>query len=180
MAETDYMAEILRRLVLRRIALPERIKGYTEEEIEAVQAFFPYPLPLAFRQFLKAMGHGAGRFFEGIDLFFTPERYRRFDIARNNDSDESFVLPDDAFMFSCTQGCSFSYFLVGQGLDDPPVYYYVEFDKQPTATGKTFTEYLMPSVEASPTEAQKAELYKDHYLSLRMYGENFGMSIDEE
>jgi len=180
MAETDYMAEILRRLVLRRIALPERIKGYTEEEIEAVQAFFPYPLPLAFRQFLKAMGHGAGRFFEGIDLFFTPERYRRFYIAKNNDSDESFVLPDDAFMFSCTQGCSFSYFLVGQGLDDPPVYYYVEFDKQPTATGKTFSEYLMPPLKASFTEAEEAELDNIFSPNPAIYGETFGMSIDEE
>ena len=180
MYKTDQMTEIMRHIALRRVALLKRIKGCTEAEIEAVQAFFPYPLPLAFRQFLKAMGHGGEWFMKEYDFVIIPEYFRESYLDRNKYSDQSFVLPDDAFIFACSQGCAFSYFLAGQGLDDPPVYYYGECDKQPTATGKTFSEYLMPSVEASPTEAQKAELYKDHYLSLRMYGENFGMSIDEE
>lgn len=181
MYETDQMTEIARHIALRRVALLKRIKGCTEEEIEAVQAFFPYPLPLAFRQFLKAMGHAGEWFFEEYDIVIIPEYFRESYLSRNTFSDECFVFPDDAFIFAgSSQGCAVEYFLAGQGLDDPPVYYYVECGKQPTATGKTFTEYLMPSVEASPTEAQEAELYKDHYLSLRMYGENFGMSIDEE
>jgi len=208
MAETDYMAEILRRLMLRRIALlerinsckmdetdctadisyrlaireaalPERIKGYAEEEIEAIQSFFPYPLPLAFRQFLGAMGHGAGEIFWEDDLQIPSKYDRESYLDRNKHSDQSFVLPDDAFVFACSQGCAFDYFLAGQGLDDPPVYYYGECDKQPTATGKTFTQYLMPSVEASPTEAQKAKFYKEFCLNPEMYGENFGIPIEE-
>ena len=186
MAEIDYMAEIVRRLMLRRIALlerikgykmdetdctadisyrlaireaalPERIKGYSEEEIEAIQSFFPYPLPLAFRQFLKAMGHGAGEIFWEDDLQIMPEYDRESYLDRNKHSDETFVLPDDAFVFAGSQGCVFYYFLAGQGLDDPLVYVYGECDKEPTATGKTFSEFLMSYLAASLAEAQAAE-----------------------
>ncbi len=212
MGESDYMAEILRRLILRRVALlerikgctmdetdctadivyrlaireaalPERIKGYTEAEIEAVQSFFPYPLPLAFRQFLKAMGHGAGEIFWEDDLQIPSKYDRESYLDRNKYSDESFVLPDDAFIFAGSQGCVCYYFLARHALDDPMVYAYGECDKEPTAIGETFIEFLMSYLaaslaEAHVVEAKRAEFDRSNIMNPADFAEVFDIFVD--
>src|ERR671930_627899 len=118
--------ELRDQLVANGIATVTEIRGCTQIEIENLERIVGNQLPIAYRQFLLAIGRGAGAFLKGTDVFYdqvaTLTDEARVLLAENGMQDE---LPEDAFVFYMHQGYEFGYFRIGDGAD-PPVYQYVE------------------------------------------------------
>ncbi len=102
------------------------IHGCTPEEVRALEESIGHTLPLAYKEYLLWMGHGAGRFLAGSSVFYEdlPDRRESAEDLLNENS-VSLGLPSDAFVFYGHQGYQFMYFRLSEG-DNPPVYYYGE------------------------------------------------------
>lgn len=149
------MREIIQMLVEKGIAAPNDIHGCTEYEIRRLEEHYNTQLPQRYRDFLLAMGRGAGGFFVGIDCFygilFVLRQWTDELLEENN---VEFQLPDDVFIFSMHQGYVFNYFRVSEG-DDPPVYRYIEGDVRPKRIATSFSEYLIDNVTSHVQQMEK-------------------------
>ncbi len=87
-------------------------------------------LPLVFRQFLQVMGRGDGNIFVGCDRgikFLLSAKAGLQEILKISSRDfETPELPPDAVVFLALQGVEFFFFEATPGLDDPPVWLYME------------------------------------------------------
>lgn len=139
-------SEIRDQLVANGIAAVTDIYGCTQLEIENLERLVGSPLPLAYKQFLLAIGHGAGAFLNGTDVFYgqvaTLTDAAKMLLAENGLPDE---LPKDGFVFYMHQGYEFGYFQTGDGAD-PPVYQYVEGNGAPKLVWPSFTGYLVDMI----------------------------------
>ena len=83
-------------------------------------------LPSTYKDFLKMMGHGAGKFLRGSDCFYQHlpqiQEWAKQLLVEN---DFPQTLPEDAFVFFMHQGYQFSFFRLSEG-DNPPTYSYCE------------------------------------------------------
>ena len=98
----------------------------TEEEVRLLENNLKCRFPEAYREFLLWMGHGAGTFLQGTDIFYEHvQRIQKW--AKELLSENSFPksLPDDAIVFMMHQGYQFMFFRISEG-DNPPIYYYHE------------------------------------------------------
>ncbi len=146
----EAMQSIIETLIRKRIANCDEILGCSEEEIKELEAFFNTHLPSEYRNFLLTMGHSAGKFFVGTDIFYPSLFHLKLwakDLLMENNV--SFQLPDDAFVFSMHQGYTFLYFNLSEG-EDPPVYMYLEGDESLRQVAPTFSEYLAETVSNDP------------------------------
>ena len=91
------------------------------------------------------MGHRAGDFLVGTN-------WTHRDLSDLRSAGEELIgeaatayrLPTDAFVFAMHQGYSFLFFRVES--DDPPVWLYVEYDKEPTEVAASFSRWLRDTV----------------------------------
>lgn len=129
--------ELVARLLGRGIERQE-IVGCSEEEIARLENAVGLTLPNAYREFLRAVGHGAGDFMGygawRYDCLFnltgrTKETY---------EPDAQF--PDKAFVFYA-DGSIFAFF-VADGTDDPPVYCWNEVREQVERAYDSFSEFI--------------------------------------
>ena len=120
----SWLVPIMQVLTERGVAARSQIVGCTSAEIEEIAG--GRKLPTRYRDFLKAMGRGAGRFYEGSDVFY-PHAVGLTKGARNLVAQDpaKIALPDDAVAIVMHQGYQFLFVRTGEG-DDPPVYYYLE------------------------------------------------------
>ncbi|HLY29493.1 MAG TPA: SMI1/KNR4 family protein [Ktedonobacterales bacterium] len=97
----------------------------SEEEVAALEQKLGVSLPAAYREFLLWMGHGAGQFLQGTDVFY--EALPLNDAAREllQEDEVTEPLPSDAIVFYMAQGYQFQFMRASEG-DDPPVYFYEE------------------------------------------------------
>lgn len=134
--------DIREQLVTSGIVSATDIRGCTQREIEDLESQVGASLPIAYKQFLLAIGHQAGAFLRGTDVFYdqiaalTDEA--RVLLAENGLQD---ALPEDAFVFYMHQGYEFGYFRISEGAD-PPVYQYVEGSGPPKSAWPSFTACL--------------------------------------
>lgn len=102
------------------------LKPCTEEEVKALEVSLVCRFPEAYREFLLWMGHGAGTFLQGTDIFYEHvpkiQGWAKELLIENNFPQP---LPDDAFIFMMHQGYQFMFFRTLES-DDPPIYYYHE------------------------------------------------------
>lgn len=98
----------------------------TETEVAQLEQQSGYAIPTAYLEFLLWMGHGAGNFLRGSDVFYehlqSNESAARELLRENN---VSLDLPADALVFYTHQGYQFAYFQLSAG-DNPPIFYYGE------------------------------------------------------
>lgn len=103
-----------------------RVQSCTEEEVRLLEKNLNCRLPDAYREFLLWMGHGAGAFLQGTDIFYKHvpkiQGWAKELLAENG---FPVLLPDDAVVFMMHQGYQFMFFRVSEG-DNPPIYYYHE------------------------------------------------------
>lgn len=135
-------------LLAARVCTREELSGCSQRDIAQLEASAGIPLPRQYSEFLCAMGHGAGAFFQGTEIFFAALdglRNRAVDLLAENG--ENFCLPTDAFVFAMHQGYEFNYFLLSQG-ENPAVYQYVEGRGNPVLTWKTLSEFLSDAIAA--------------------------------
>ena len=149
--------EIRDQLVIQGIADGADIHGCTQREIEDLERVVGTALPRAYKQFLLAVGHRAGAFLRGTDVFYgqVPALTdgARALLVENGVQDK---LPQDGFVFYMHQGYEFGYFQIGEG-DDPPIYQVVEGAGAPEIVWSSFTDYLV-------------DMIRIHTQALQLYG----------
>lgn len=98
----------------------------SEDDIVEIEKHFNnIELPLVYKDFLLAMGNGAGEFMKGSSVFLDELydlRDGAIEIMRDNNLG---LLPDNAFVFWLHQGYQMAYFIIG-GPSALPVYYFGE------------------------------------------------------
>lgn len=129
------------------LAKSREIRGCSVKEVLKLESFMSVSLPGLYKDFLLAMGHGAGRYYEGTDIFYDSLfnlRGELEDILREDHS--SFQLTKDAFVFSGHQGCIFHFFYTLHSKYDPPIYGYREGDGLPRQISPSFSSFLQESL----------------------------------
>ena len=146
--ESAKIQEVVERLVGSGIARPDEIRGCSEAEIHDLERQSGVRFPGEYRAFLSAMGQGAGRFFRGTDMFFAEiPKLRLFADELLDELGNPFQLPGSSFVFSVHQGYQFMYFIADDGIDDPPVYSFMEGDEGPTLRWDHFSGFLMSAID---------------------------------
>ena len=146
--ESTFISQISKKLIRAGMAKSQEIKGCSPDEIRRLEAHYNLSLPKLYQEFLREMGHRAGLFYQGTDMFYETLIDLREGASQLLREDESwFQLPDDAFVFFMHQGYQFMYFRTANGNDDPPVFNYLEGDGTPTQAYDSFSEFLLESVE---------------------------------
>jgi hypothetical protein len=112
--------DLIRRLVKKGIATPSQIVGCAENEIVEIELANRVVLPRSYREFLAAMGHGAGGFLDDCTAFY-PDIVSLTGKIRQ-DFEQTFRIPNEAFVFAERMGETFGYFLADGRSDDPPIY----------------------------------------------------------
>ncbi|MEA5550511.1 SMI1/KNR4 family protein [Anabaena cylindrica UHCC 0172] len=106
-------------------------------------------LPSTYKDFLKMMGNGAGKFLRGSDCFYQHlpqiQEWAKQLLVEN---DFPQALPEDAFVFFMHQGYQFSFFRLSEG-DNPPTYSYCEGQKEPyfVKIHDQFSDFLAVEIE---------------------------------
>lgn len=103
--------ELLSRLAAHGICARREAHGATAEELAELSRSFEVEFPLAYREFLLAVGHGAGAFMRGTDIFIPSLanlKNEALDLLAENEY--GFTLPADAFVFCMHQGYQMDFF----------------------------------------------------------------------
>ena len=132
---------VYHRIIEAGLVTKDTVDGCSDDDINQLEQQFNVQLPAAYHYFLKVMGRGAGTFLEGTDWRY-PQLVRMQKEAERlvGQSTTSYRLPQDVFVFAMNQGYSFLFFEAGQ--DDPPVFRFTEYDKEPMKVVPTFGEWL--------------------------------------
>lgn len=109
----------------------DHFEGLSNAEIDNIQQAQSVDfLPLAFRQFLQVMGRGDGNIFVGCDRsldFLLNAKMGLQEILEISSQDfETPELPTNAVVFLAIQGVEFFFFEATKGVDDPPIWLYLE------------------------------------------------------
>jgi hypothetical protein len=121
----------------------------SEKEIIDIEMHFNVKLPIIYKQFLLAMGKGAGRFMEGSSVFFD----EIFDLKQGTEEiileNELEPLPSNAFVFWMHQGYQMAFFKLDEDLF--PVYYFSEGNNQTKFERKenSFLDFLDAQLQMS-------------------------------
>lgn len=137
---------IVNLLVGLQIATVEEIQGCNENEIKELEKEIGHSFPTMYRTLLLEVGHCAGLLFQGTDIFFGS--LKRLTEEANElleENQESFKLPEDAFVFSMHQGYEFNYFRFSEG-ENPPVYQYIEGEGDPKIAWDSFSRFLSDGI----------------------------------
>ena len=146
----------------------KRMKGFTEQEVQAVmQAQGVKRLPKLYLELLLMAGHfGGHRLHPGKsagdeDLYFDLISAKE-DILETMSYDEKTrpSLPDNAFVFVNDLSSLFLFFLTNNDEDDPPVYRYYEETEAPTIKWPSLSTFFNEVIEwrAEQKEKRKQEL----------------------
>lgn len=116
-----------KRLVEAGLATRNQIRGCTSDDVALLERQAGGRLPQAYRDFLVAVGRGAGDFLRDVDIFYDSIADLNVEAADilNDWEDGQLLLPDRAFVFSMRQGEQFMFFCV-DGDDNPPIDFYYE------------------------------------------------------
>lgn len=129
------------RIISSNIALPDEIKGCTEEEIRELEVFLDINLPLSYKAFLKVMGHGAGRLMRDSDVFFDVLKKLTKEASEILLYEGTLSLPDKAFVFGMRNGEQFLFFTC-DGEEDPEIFYFMDSSSYFEKSYSTFWEFL--------------------------------------
>ena len=125
------------------------IEGAAEADVCALESEIGRRLPAVYRDFLKSMGHSAGRLFRGSDYAISqPHRLRLRDAAEEvlKRSGAEYVLPNDAFVFLMHHGYQFFFFHLTRD-DDPEIYRFADDDILPRKVARSFSDFLRNLIE---------------------------------
>lgn len=136
--------QLTENLIKNKVASPKNIRGCSELEINELESYFNVKLPQLYKEFLKKMGKQAGDYRVGTDIFYEDLydlRQQFQDIL--DDHNNPFLLKPSIFVFSVHQGVIFHFFDTGDDYTDPPVYGYLEGEKNVKLIYEKYSKYLM-------------------------------------
>ncbi|NGN63761.1 SMI1/KNR4 family protein [Streptomyces sp. A7024] len=129
-------------------AIPGQVRGLSEETIREIERDQPAPLCEAYRCFLSLLGGGAGRLFQGTDVFYPDVMgLREGALELLEENGFPFELQETDRVFYMHQGYLF-WFLRGTG-PDPEVWGYGEgqHENQPILDSDRFTDWVRAMAE---------------------------------
>ena len=131
------------RTIRAGIASPDQIRGCSENEIESIENSFRVKLPSAYKEFLSAFGHSAGRFWYEADFAADklPEINRKAR-AILEESDAGLELPPRGFVFALRYEEQFLFFLADGKSDNPPTFRYLFGNTQFVKTHDVFWDAI--------------------------------------
>ena len=144
---TSFIDRLMAELERSGVASRASLRGCDARDIRAVEKDVGLALPGVYREFLTAMGRGAGRFFQGTDMFLP--RLQGLNAAAREllkEDPKAPSLPEDAIVFSMHQGYQFMFVRAIEG-DDPAVFYYMENKGVFTRIADSLSAYLLKSAE---------------------------------
>ena len=123
-------ANALRNQIIQfQIAKPEELIGCSDKEIEALEKACGLILPYSYKVFLKNFGHSFGGVADDVEFLYQ-DVFPLTKIAREIlQYEKSPVLPQSAFVFTMRYEEQFFFFEVEEGIENPPIFYYMEGDK---------------------------------------------------
>lgn len=135
-----WLKPIIDVLVERGIAERAQVIGCSAAEVDEIAD--GRNLPARYHDFLLCMGRGAGRFYEGTDVFYPQAIGLTAAAHRLVAEDHARIkLPEDAVAIVMHQGYQFLFLCTSEG-DDPPVYYYMEQSGEFEKKVGSFTMFL--------------------------------------
>src|SRR4051812_46766680 len=104
------------------------------------------------------MGHGAGPFFRGTDMFAEHLPYLR-DYAEEvlQEGGNEFTLTENALVFSVHQGYSVLYMDLGRDRIDPPIWHYSDSKDAPAQISASFSDFFQKAVVEHKKIAKRNE-----------------------
>ena len=130
-----YLDAIKREFATSSGIAPEDIVGCSDEEVRGLEDRFGVHVPAAYREWLLWMGHRAGGFLRGTDVFYDSDlpslKEGALELFHENEMDGA--LPADALVFYLHQGYVVQFMRLSEG-DDPPIYGYAEGKEQRAPT----------------------------------------------
>lgn len=118
------------RIITSKIATSEQIKGCSEAEIKKIEQTYNLFLPYSYKVFLRHFGRCMYNVATDLEFLY-PEvlsfnQYVR-DIEREMQEQGDFspeeLLPDNAFIFAMKYKMESYYFITGEGIEDPAIFY---------------------------------------------------------
>jgi len=104
-------------------------------EIRKIKKMAGGKLPEVYLLFLETMGKRGGDFMKGSDAFYGQLDKLKEDAVEILREQNFTELPEKSFVFWMHQGYQFAFFKLDEG-DDPPVYFYLEGQKENDFTTK--------------------------------------------
>ena len=136
---------LIKTMYSSELSKPDEVIGCSKDEISAIEAKFGLKLPASYRAFLERMGKCAGWLLEGSDFYY-PDllecRKAAEDLLKD---DPAFELKETDFVFLQHQGYQFLFFNAA-GSEDPPVFRFVEGEKQALKVADNFSSWLATTV----------------------------------
>jgi hypothetical protein len=136
-------SEIRESLLQTGAVYADDLVGCSNAEIDAYFERVGVRLPASYREYLLAIGHGAGKFLLGTEALF-----RHLPVIQKEaesllmDGGIDVAILSGALVFYMHQGYEFGYLPTTES-DDPPVYQYIEGDSCPKIAWNSFSEYLV-------------------------------------
>jgi len=125
----------------------DMLRGCSDEEIAALEVHFNCRLPSSYRDFLSIAGKGAGKLFQGTDIFYPRilqlQREARDLLLELNLPN---LLPDEAKVFCMHQGYELNYFLPNS--EDPAIFQFFEGQQAVTQPWNSFSDFIETSIES--------------------------------
>lgn len=141
------MNDFVHRLYETGLATPGALKGCSESEILLLEKKYRLALPRSYRAFLSVMGH-VSVVMSDLDynynkvLEFTARERNRWDaVCRDDPKKEILTPPTNALICWGRYNEQFGYLLC-DGQDDSPLYYYTHEEPQPQQIFASFFDYL--------------------------------------
>ncbi len=125
---------------------PFNLKACSPGDVCVIEAHFRCRLPQAYKAFLEIAGRGAGKLFQGTDIYYPrllSLQAEAIDLMAQNNLPK--MLPDAAIVFCMHQGYEVNYFLPTS--ENPPVYQYVEGQPSPVQAWNSFSGFLAEALE---------------------------------
>jgi hypothetical protein len=152
---SEFITDLTNILTESGIAKSYDFEGFTPEQVAWLEQSIGRDLPRTYKEFLLAMGYGAGSFFRGTDMFTDPDDMLEIHKSAADTFYDAtgLTLPDNAFVMYLHQGYLFAYFLI-DGSDDPPVYSFSEADPEVKIVNGKLSEFFLSCA------AEEAEIHK--------------------
>jgi hypothetical protein len=124
----------------------ENLIGCSDREIDIIEKHFSFTLPYEYRKFLSVAGKGAGKLFQGSDIFFPSllelqeeAKYLLLELSLDNLFDGSEKI------FYMHQGYEFNYFKDLSA--DPVVMQFTEGCDGPIVAYERFSDFIISSIK---------------------------------
>ncbi len=141
---TDVIFQLKNQLIRKGLSTARGFKGCSVAEIRELEQFYGYRLPLIYKDFLEEMGHQAGDYLQGTDIFYKDVFSLRSALEKLLQQDgQPFVLEPTFFVFCGHQGYIFYFFDADEDGIDPPIYGYKEGNGQMERLYSSFSSFLL-------------------------------------